>query len=296
MNTTIADKKINLNILSREEKKALVKTTYKKNSYFQQLFNADHAEFKCEKFAIGLRNQIERILIEKQLAPHKIPLEQLHDVLSDEMKTYNFNDGVNKISTYFYETDEQFMHEYHQFIKFLREQIVTEPFWFQAIPTIRIHCPDGKNNNHYPRYHTDIGYGHPPEEMNLWIPLTDILTGHGFRIMSLAASKKIIEQFDFDFEPFIDNAINNKNFSNNCDTLSEPVTTELGSVIAFDSRCIHTGEPLKTHTRVSIDIRILPISQYEQMNIEYQGSGRRKILFTPGNCYNKHHSDYFLNK
>ena len=49
-------------------------------------------------------------------------------------------------------------------------------------------------------------------------------------------------------------------------------------MLAFDSRCIHSGEPMKSHTRISMDIRILPLSQYEKMNIEYQGSGRRKIL------------------
>jgi hypothetical protein len=69
------------------------------------------------------------------------------------------------------------------------------------------------------------------------------------------------------------------------------VTTELGKIMAFDSRCIHTGEPLKMHTRASMDIRILPIKEYEKMNIEYQGSGRRKILFAPGHCYHPLNSD-----
>jgi hypothetical protein len=65
-------------------------------------------------------------------------------------------------------------------------------------------------------------------------------------------------------------------------------------MLAFDSRAIHSGEPMQIHTRISMDIRILPLSQYEKMTIEYQGSGRRKILFTPGHCYHQLDSDNFL--
>ncbi len=67
-------------------------------------------------------------------------------------------------------------------------------------------------------------------------------------------------------------------------------------MLAFDSRCIHTGVPLTAHTRISMDMRILPLSQYEKMDYAYQGLGRRKILFSPGHCYHEEHSDYFLNK
>jgi hypothetical protein len=79
-----------------------------------------------------------------------------------------------------------------------------------------------------------------------------------------------------------------------CDSISNAVDTPFGKVFAFDSRCVHTGEPLKEHTRASMDIRILPLSEYEKMHIQYQGSGRRKILFEPGYCYHDKNSDHFL--
>ncbi|MCE3237223.1 MAG: hypothetical protein K0R24_204 [Gammaproteobacteria bacterium] len=291
MSVSALIERINLNTLSPSERQSLAKMTYEQESYFQHLFNQDHIELTCEKFSHAFRDEIERILIEKELVKEKTPLENLHEVLSDEMKTYNFNDGVNKISTYFYETDASFMTVYHQYIRFLRECLVKEPFWFQGTPTIRIHCPNAKNSHHYPRYHTDISYGHPPEEINIWFPLTPLLTGHGFRIMSVSSSKKIIEQFDYDYSKFIHAAIHDKNFSFECDTLSASVTTPFGKMLAFDPRCVHTGVPLTAHSRVSIDIRILPVSQYEKMTIEYQGSGRRKILFAPNHCYNLQNSD-----
>ncbi len=284
----------NLNTLSDTELCNLTQSTYAHNSYFQQQFGADSVEINCEHSATAFRHQIERILQEKNIISSVPPLESLHEHVTAELKAYNFNDGVNKISTYFYDTDSQFMDVYHDFIVFLRKNFLKEPFWFQATPTIRIHCPNGENNHHYPRYHTDIGYGHPPEEINLWIPLTAVMGGHGFRVMSVANSKQILNRYAYRFASFIEDAINNKPFSAQCDQLSHAVTTDFGKFIAFDSRSIHTGEPLKDHTRISMDVRIIPVSRYDNMDVEYQGAGRRKILFTPGHAYNPHDSDYFL--
>lgn len=288
--TTTASLK-NINDLSLEEKKSHIKNIYHQTSYFQQLFHREFIEIKFQSFADKFRHEIERLLQEKNLVHSSVTLENLHEHLSEKMQTYNFDDGVNKISSYFYDTDQQFISIYYRFIKFLRTNLLKEPFWFQATPTIRIHCPNAINNHHYPRYHSDISYGHPPEEINIWFPLTKRLNGHGFKILSLENSIKMLEKFDYDFAEFIQNAIHNKMFSKECDIVSQPIVTEYGNLFAFDSRCIHTGEPLTSHTRVSIDIRILPLSQFEKINLIYQGSGRRKILFAPGHCYHLQHSD-----
>lgn len=291
MRTTASIKK-NINELTLEEKKALVKKTYQTKSLFQNLFAHDSEEFHCKEFSHSFRAEINRILLENEIIEKSISLEKLHEYISDDMRAYNFDDGVNKISTYFYETDAQFKSVYHSYIRFLRENFLKQPFYFQETPTIRIHCPNAKNSNHYPRYHTDVNYGHPPEEINIWLPLTDVLSGHCFRMMSFAESKKIIEKFDYDFSQLINSAINDKDFSAFCDNISQEVLTEFGNMLAFDSRCIHTGVPLEKHTRVSMDIRIIPVAQYEKMDVIYQGSGRRKILFAPGNCYHEKDSDH----
>jgi hypothetical protein len=283
--------RVNINDLNATERKALMKNTFNRVSYFQTLFNVDRIELACEKVARGLREQIDRLLLEKKLVNERVPLEDLYSHLSAEMNTYNFDDGINKISTYFYDTDDMFQAAYYDFIRYIREHYFKEPFWFQITPTIRIHSPNGKNNNHYPRYHSDIGYGHPPEEFNLWLPLTDLLTGHGFTILPVADSTALLKSYDYDFPTMIEAAIDDKAFSQLCDDLSLPVTTRFGDVLAFDSRSIHSGQPMTIHSRASMDIRILPLSQYEKMDIEYQGSGRRRILFTPGHCYHTKNSD-----
>jgi hypothetical protein len=287
-------KRINLNSLSQAEKQALTRKTYSKKSYFQTLFHQDQIELDCAQQAKAFREEIQRLLLKKNIITEKVTLEKLHEHVSEDMKAYGFDDGINQISAHFYETDDAFMQVYYDFLQHLRINYFKEPFWFQSTPTIRIHCPNGKNNHHYPRYHTDIGYGHPPEEINLWLPLTYVLGGHGFRTMSVTDSTEILHDFDYDFSAFISSAIENREFSDYCGTVSEAVGTELGKVLAFDSRCVHSGEPLLAHTRASMDIRILPLSQYAKMEIEYQGAGRRKILFAPGHCYHEKNSDQFF--
>lgn len=275
----------NINSYDKTERQALAKTLYETPTYFESLFGVDPIEFDCREHATAFRQQIERLLLQQNLIEKLVPLEKLHQHLSDEMKAYNFQDGINKITTYFYDTDDQFTQVYHQFLKFIRRNIVKEEFWFQATPTIRIHCPDGLNKELYPRYHTDICYGHPPEELNIWFPLTEVEEGHGFSLMSIENSKKVMQQWEYDYPTFIENATVNRPFSDYCDSLAAPVTTEFGKVLFFDPRSVHSGQPIKAHTRISFDIRILPVKLYEKMDIEYQGLGRRKILFAPGHCY-----------
>lgn len=286
--------KVNIHSLSKDEQKKLMRKEFEGYHRFQSEFKTDSMEFECLEHSKALKSEILRILKMKGVIENIAqPLETIHERIPQEMKNYNYNDGVNKITTYLYDTDEQFINTYHKFIKECIRSYFKYPFYFQATTTIRIHCPGGENSNHYPRYHTDIGYGHPPQEINLWMPLTEPQgeQGHGFRIMSLADSRKILDGFDYDFEPFINKAINDKEYNYYCHQFAPQVKTRFGKFIAFDPRCVHTGEPLEKHTRASIDIRILPVEDYEKMNIEYQGTGRRRILYTPGEGYYNLSSD-----
>lgn len=278
--------KRNINDLSKSERAEYMRSVYETRSRFQSLFGRDQVEVDCAKYSEILRGEVTRLLLAKGLISEPVPLESLHECLSDEMRAYNFHDGVNKISTFFYETDAPFMRAYHEFIKeVLDESLLKMPMWFQATPTIRIHCPNAANSNHYPRYHTDIGYGHPPEEINVWLPLTRKMEGHSFRVASVAHSKDLYALKRFDIQDFIDEAIQNPDFTKTCDEFARPVETEFGKALLFDSRCVHTGEPLKAHTRVSIDLRLVPVEDFERAPFLFQGTGRRRVIFGPGHCY-----------
>lgn len=281
--------KRNINELTREEKSVVMRGEFEKESPFQNLFpNQSHTKLSCKKFYQKFRNKIADLLVSKGIIKEvNFPLEQLHLHIPQEMKDYNFNDGVNKITTFFYENDEEFAQIYLDFIKdFVREKF-NFPFYFQATPTIRIHCPSGKNADHYPRYHTDIGYGHPAQEINMWLNLTKPMgeQHHGFRVMNIKDSLNLYRKYNYDFESLVKQAIENKEFNSECSKISPQIDTKEEEILVMDARCYHSGEPLLNHTRISMDIRIISVEDYNDLPIIYQGAGRMKILFCPGECY-----------
>lgn len=282
----------NIHSLSDAERRTLVEKTFAKKSRFQTEFSSDAVDLDCAQYSKTLKGEVVRLLEAKGVQVPGGVIEKLHETIAPELKDYNFNDGVNKVTTLLYDTDDAFAASYHAFVKSLTRHF-PYPFYFQATPTIRIHCPGGANANHYPRYHTDIGYGHPPEEINLWIPLTEAQPPqqHGFRRTTVKHSYDILSQFDFDFAPFIGRAVNDKPFNYSLNDIAPQVVTKFGQFTAFDSRCIHTGEPLEKHTRASMDIRIIPVKDFEALEVEYQGTGRRRMRYVPGHGYHILSSD-----
>ncbi len=282
----------NINDLYPDEKATLIRQEFQKKSRFQEIFNDDksQATIDCHEFYQKFHSQITRLLVDKKIVTKiDYPLENLHLHLSQEMLDYNFNDGVNKISTFFYDNDQEFYETYLNFIKDFLAKKFDFDFYFQATPTIRIHCPNGKNSHHYPRYHTDIGYGHPVPEINFWLSLTKPYDPqkHGFRLIDLEQSLKIYNNYDYHFENIINDAINSQEFNKNCDKISKQADNKEGELLVFDSRCFHSGEPLINHTRISMDIRIIAVEDFKNLPIVYQGAGRKKIIFAPSFCYHE---------
>jgi hypothetical protein len=275
------------NELSAADKRALMRRKFAEECRFHKDFRVDMVDMDCSPYAETMRSEVIRILTQKGVNVPGGRLENLHEHISPELKRYGFNDGVNQVSTLLYDTDDSFMWQYHRMIKECVRKYFNYPLYFQAIPTIRIHCPDGENNHHYPRYHTDINYGHPPEEINIWIPLTEPAAPqqHGFRMMQLNHSQAVLDKVDYDFPSFIEKAVNDKAFNTELNQYAPQVATPLGKMFVFDSRCIHTAEPMLHHTRASIDIRILPVDDFNNSEVLYQGVGRRKIRYLPGEAY-----------
>ena len=57
-------------------------------------------------------------------------------------------------------------------------------------------------------------------------------------------------------------------------------------MIVFDSRCLHTAIPPNFKTRVSIDVRIYPLKEFNNEKYIFKGKGRKKILFDINKAYN----------
>ena len=232
------------------------------------------------------RKEIIRLLKNKKVVNKNFTkLENIHnEVLDKSLKDYEFNSGVNGITKKLYETDDIFMKNYYSLVKYLYEDVFKFDFYFQSVPTIRIHCPNSKNENHYPRYHNDCQYGHPPQEINMWFSLTEN-ENSGFNVMSLEKSKDWLSEYDWDYDKFTYDAINDESFNKKGKELSKEVPSDINSIFIFNSLCVHSNHPRKKDSRVSVDIRINPVDDFID---GYVGKGRMKAEFKPGGNFGYH--------
>ncbi len=269
---------------------------YQKENWIQKEFKNDFIIINLEDYHIKLRNAIIDILLDKKIIQHTISLENLHFYLSNELKTYG-NDGISKISTLFYETNESFTKIFHKFIyNILYKKITKKPFLFQSTPTFRIHCPSSLNSEFFPHFHTDLALGHPPYEINLWIPLTQKLDGHGFYLAHLKTSREIAKYINYNLPSLMDKKLfRDPNYLNFCYSKLFPTEVECGEALMFDGRCFHTAMPIQNHTRISIDFRIVLKEDFDQAEIIYENHGiRRQVPLLPESYYHNKMSDELI--
>jgi hypothetical protein len=290
-------KKNLFNELDHKAKSEYFKNIWESDGVFDRLVeNSNKIHINTSDISQKLRGKIEKLLIDKKIVSgdKNFELENLHSVIPKSLKSYDFDTGINSLSQAFYETDDEFYNLYLEFIKTIYSNFFNFPFYFQKTPTIRLHCPESSGSSHYPRYHTDIGYGHPPQEINLWLPLTAPFKEqkHGFRLMDFDNSQKILRKYSYDFNSFISDAVHKKDFNEQLHELAPQVDTIFGETLAFDSRSIHTGEALTFHTRVSIDVRIIPVANFDSEFFLFQGAGKMKSLYMPGEAYSEVSSNF----
>jgi len=237
------------------------------------------------KWNAKFRSKVLRFLEEKKVIPEDFnDLENIHSFILDKsLVDYDFNSGVNGITKCLYDIGEDLTNIYYEFLKDLYYKVGFD-FYFQETPTVRVHCPNAANQNHYPRYHSDCFYGHPSQEINIWFSLTQN-TNSGFHVLSYKNSKKWLEESNNDTELFIQNAISNPEFNKKGDSLAFEVDSTLDKIFLFNPLCIHTNHPRFNDTRVSIDIRINPVDDFVD---GYVGKGRMKAEFKPGGKFGYH--------
>jgi|TARA_R110001583_G_scaffold72898_3_gene203537 hypothetical protein len=248
------------------------------------IFQKDHAYINSD-WSVKFRNETIRLLREKKVINNEIDeLENIHEHVNNKsLIDYDFNSGVNGITKTLYDVDTKYMILYHKFLKDLYHKLGFD-FYFQEFPTIRAHCPNAKNQHHYPRYHSDCFYGHPPQEINIWFTLTSNKNS-GFYVINSNNSKKWLDEYSNDSKLFIENAINNEEFNSKGDSLAFEVETNLDKIFLFDPLCIHTNQPRTSDSRLSIDVRINPVEDFVD---GYVGAGRMKAEFKPGGHFGYH--------
>ena len=150
----------------------------------------------------------------------------LNDVETDQLTVYHekFYDEADK--TKFYSI-------YKSFIKEFIQKLFNEEILYQKIPTFRVHQP---NNLAIAAYHRDSDYSHSTSEVNFYLPLTKAW-GNNTIWVETESDKK-----DF-----------------------QPIEAEVGEIWKWDgANLLHGNKINDTSTsRVSIDFRVLPLSEYK---------------------------------
>jgi|TARA_Y100001963_G_C6702294_1_gene410071 hypothetical protein len=199
---------------------------------------------------LKFRNKILNFLKKENIVSNNFfELEQLHKYISHDMTIdKDFPSGVNEVTTALYDID--WGEVYYDFILFIYS-ILEYDFYFQEEPNVRVHCPQKDKHKDFRYWHNDSEKGHPPEELNIWMSLTEN------------------EECSFEL-------LNSKN------NIKE-VNSNLSSFLIFndgsDDVVKHSYRPVLNETRVSIETRINPKEKYVG---GYVGTGRMKAEFKPG--------------
>jgi hypothetical protein len=240
------------------------------------------------------RQEVTRLLSDRNIVDKYFSdLEKLHLCVNKELFDYGSDVGnyvglENKLTIQMYETDEVFSETYYKFLYDLKIELGFD-FYFQLTPTFRFHAPKLKNEDRFPEFHSDIGYGHPPQEINIWFSLTK--NNHSnFYIIDKEKSNKWIDDYDSDYKKFTEVSYSSKygvdkNFSGKGFSLAKEVESTIDDIFLFNSACIHTTVPRKEETKVSMDIRINPVEKFVD---GYTGGGNMKAEFRPGGKFGYH--------
>lgn len=214
---------------------------------FRKLF-ADH----CQEM-LGC-SDLERL---HEFVPEHLKLDRLVSVEDDQSTylhkiLYQIDPAFQSDSGIAHQTrDRGFIRTYRSFVQFLRESVFNEALVYQRLPTMRVHLPE---NLSVGEYHRDRDYYHPPEEINIWVPITQAEDTASIRIESAYGRGD-----------------------------HSPVNTRNGQYVIFDSALQHGNKVnVESYTRVSLDFRVIPFSQYHDTDLK---SATQHMEFRIGDYY-----------
>jgi len=141
---------------------------------------------------------------------------------------------------------------YRTFVARVAALYYSESFYFQDVPTLRVHLPD---NRAVGEFHTDLIYGHPDGERSFWVPLTPAFATNTVLIESAPGAKDYVA-----------------------------AEANPGEVIVFDSGHLEHGNVVNETgvARVSFDFRGLPVAEYRPNQRTSINTNR---AFAPGHYY-----------
>ena len=152
----------------------------------------------------------------------------------------------------FYQRFARIQPLYRRFVAEVAGAWMHGPFYYQAIPTLRVHLP---GNLAVGEFHTDRRFGHPNGEVTFWVPLTPAFGTNSLVVESRPGSRQF-----------------------------RTVVAEPGQVFVFDAGNLEHGNVINDtgSTRVSFDFRCLAVDRFVRSTATTVNTGMR---FEPGGYY-----------
>ena len=169
-------------------------------------------------------------------------------------------DQSTKIHKKFYDyidsEEERFSELYKNFIKDNIKPIFKEQLVYQKFPTFRAHFP---NNVAVFAFHKDKDYSHPPQERNIYLPITNAWD-----------TNTIWTESEEDKEDY------------------SPIKASYGQFVLWDGNNLNHGSRQNEtgKTRISFDFRVIPMSEYDESfskksiskNIDFKIGGYYEVI------------------
>tara|TARA_Y100000996_G_scaffold408018_1_gene386409 strand:- start:578 stop:1618 length:1041 start_codon:yes stop_codon:yes gene_type:complete len=195
----------------------------------------DGTIIKFDKNNIKLKNFILNLFGEKNI-------QNIINKNSSEEIYKTIYDGIN---------NKKFNSIYEKIVKRISIFLKNKNFYYQKIPSFRVHRINQKSVN----YHTDIWYGHGENVMNVWVPLTETNSFNAIHISNIKDSTNLQKKF---FREKLSIA----KINNLAKKISKPQIVDYGNILLFNTKTFHgTHKNLSKKHRLSFDFRILLLNQ-----------------------------------
>ena len=192
-----------------------------------------------EKYSYNLDEYNFRQEIEKMFGTNQ--LERIHEIEDCDFGILDMEtDNTTYLHKKFYEKVEQtnFLDDYKKFLKNVILPHFNEDLLYQKIPTFRIQVPD---NISVAEFHNDKSYSHSPDEVNIFLPITE--AKETYTIWS--ESQENLGDYS-------------------------PMNAEYGEYYIWDGANLKHGNKINESniSRFSVDFRVLPFSKYDENNMQ----------------------------
>lgn len=136
-----------------------------------------------------------------------------------------------------------FRTSFHSLLRTVLPELPWDRVWVQTYAHFRILVPGDERA--VVRSHTDYGFAHGLDERNVWIALTPARGDDALHILPFDESMRLVARSNATAAIY------------DVDALA-PVDVDAGDVILFTPLHVHGARPPVEHTRVSIDVRLVP--------------------------------------